>query len=65
MRSINHKSGIVYGTKFLIKDGNTIRIWKPSDIEFSDFKQKCDFVIKYLIDEGFFTKTKCKVEVVT
>ena len=63
--SNSHKQGYVGGIKFLIKDTNTIRIWKPTDVEFTDFKQKCDFVIKYLIDEGFFNKTKCKVEVVS
>jgi hypothetical protein len=64
---MNHvnKTGMVRGIKFLIKDNNTIRIWKPVDVEFSDFKENCDLVIKYLIDEGFFSKHKCKVEVVT
>jgi len=64
MNHIN-KTGMVRGVKFLIKDNNTIRIWKPVSEEFSEFKEKCDLVIKYLIDEGFFTKHKCKVEVVT
>jgi len=63
--SNSQKQGYVGGIKFLIKDTNTIRIWKPSDVEFTDFKERCDLVIKYLIDEGFFTKHKCKVEVVT
>jgi hypothetical protein len=65
MSHIIPKHGMVYGIKFQIKDTNTIRIWKPTDITFSAFKYKCDFIIKYLIDEGFFNKTKCKVEVVT
>lgn len=59
------KNGLVSGIRFQIKDTNTIRIWKPVDTEFSNFKSKCDSVIKYLIDEGFFNKNKCKVEVVT
>jgi hypothetical protein len=59
------KTGVVYGTKFQIKDKNTIRIWKSVDIEFSNFKDRCDLVIRYLIDEGFFNKTECRVEVVT
>lgn len=63
--SNSQKQGYIRGIKFLIKDTNTIRIWKPVDVEFTEFKQKCDSVIKYLIDEGFFTKHKCKVEVVT
>lgn len=64
MTHIN-KTGTVSGVKFLIKDNNTIRIWKPIDVSMEDFRSKCDYVIKYLIDEGFFDKTKCKVEVVT
>jgi hypothetical protein len=59
------KSGYINGIRFEIKDTNTIRIWKPSDIAFFDFKSRCDLTVKYLIDEGFFNKTKCKVEVVT
>lgn len=65
MNHIIPKRGMVYGIKFQIKDTNTIRIWKPTDVEFSEFKGKCDFIIKYLIDEGFFNKTNCRVEVVT
>lgn len=59
------KRGIVHGVRFEIKDTNTIKIWKPSHIELSDFRNKCNFIIKYLIDEGFYNKTKCRVEVVT
>jgi len=59
------KYGLVNGVKFEIKDENTIKIWKPIDVEFHDFKNKCDLVVKYLIDEGFFNKKKCKVQVVS
>lgn len=59
------KHGLVSGVKFEIKDENTIRIWKPVGVEFFDFKNKCDLVVKYLIDEGFFNKKKCKVQVVS
>ena len=59
------KTGYVNGIKFEIKDTNTIRIWKPSEIAFYDFKTRCDLTVKYLIDEGFFNRTRCKVEVVT
>lgn len=59
------KSGYVNGIRFEIIDTNTIRIWKPLTVNFSNFKSKCDLTVKYLIDEGFFTKTKCRVEVVT
>lgn len=57
-------TGKVNGIKFLVLDSKTIRIWKPTDLTFLQFKPKCDFVIKYLIDEGFFNKKSCKVEVV-
>lgn len=57
--------GYIRGIRFEIKDANTIRVWKPTDIDFHNFKQKCDLTVKYLIDEGFFNKNKCKVEVVT
>lgn len=65
MNEIIPTTGMVYGIKFQIKNTNTIRIWKPDKTEFSEFKGRCDAVIRYLIDEGFFNRTKCKVEVVT
>jgi hypothetical protein len=55
----------VNGIRFEIKDTNTIRIWKPDELSFVEFKDRCDCVIKYLIDEAIFDKKKCKVEVVT
>jgi len=65
MESLKPRNGLVYGVRFEVKNSNTIRIWKPTDIEFFDFKAKCDCVVKYLIDEAFFDKKNCKVEVVT
>lgn len=65
MSRIVPKSGFVHGVRFEIKDTNTIKIWKPSHIELSDFRISCNFIIKYLIDEGFYNKTKCRVELVT
>ena len=64
LKTSNYK-GKINGIKFQIKDVNTIQIWKPEDIEFCDFKPKCDCVVRYLIDEGFFAKKKCKVEVIS
>lgn len=60
-----HTIGEVRGIKFQIKDSVTIRIWKPTEIEMDDFKFKCDLIIKYLIDEGFFKGLRCRVEVIT
>lgn len=62
---IMKKTGYIRGIRFEIKDVHTIRVWKPDDIDFYSFKSKCDLTVKYLIDEGFFNKNKCKVEVVT
>jgi len=59
------RNGLVYGIRFEVKNTSTIRIWKPVYIPFYDFKSKCDCIVKYLIDEGFFDKKSCKVEVVT
>jgi hypothetical protein len=33
-------------------------------LDMMEFRPQCDFVVKYLIDEGFFNKKQCKVEVV-
>ena len=60
-----HTIGEVRGIKFQIKDSVTIRIWKPTEIEMDDFKFKCDLIVKYLIDEGFFKGLRCRVEVIT
>ena len=57
-------TGKIHGINFLVKDSKTIRIWKPSDLDMMEFRPQCDFVVKYLIDEGFFNKKQCKVEVV-
>ena len=65
MEKLIPRNGIVYGVRFEVKNANTIRIWKPSDIPFVEFRSKCDCIVKYLIDEGFFDKKNCKVEVVT
>lgn len=60
-----HTIGEVRGIKFQIKDSVTIRIWKPTEIQMDEFKFKCDLIVKYLIDEGFFKGMRCKVEVIT
>lgn len=59
------RKGLVNGVRFEIKDVDTVKIWKPEEIPFSEFKARCDCVIRYLIDEGIFDKKKCKVEVIT
>jgi len=65
MDLIIKRRGLVNGVRFEIKDADTIKIWKPDGVSFSDFKERCDCVIRYLIDEGVFDKKKCKVEVIT
>lgn len=57
-------SGKIRGIKFLIKDAKTVRIWKPAEMSLDEFRPQCDLVVKYIIDEGFYTKKSCKVEIV-
>lgn len=57
-------SGTIRGIRFLIKDASTVRIWKPTDMTLEDFRPQCNLVVKYIIDEGFYSKKKCKVEIV-
>lgn len=59
------KTGIVRNIRFLIKDENTVRIWKPENIELYDFRLPCNLILKYLVDEGFMKIKDFKVEVVT
>jgi hypothetical protein len=56
--------GKIRGVKFLIKDDRTVRIWKPANMPLEDFRPQCDLVVKYIIDEGFYTRKSCKVEIV-
>jgi len=63
-QNMKNYEGEIRGVKFLIKDVRTIRVWKPADVEVDDFKPLCDLVVRYLIDEGFFKKKQCKVEIV-
>ena len=64
MVTSNQKRGIINGVRFLIKNNSIIRIWKPEDIPFGEFKPRCNLIVKYLIDEGFFNKKECRVEVI-
>lgn len=64
MIEVNKKTGYVYGIRFLIKTNHVIQVWKPIDLSFDDFKPRCNMVIKYLIDEGFYNKKQCRVEIV-
>jgi hypothetical protein len=59
------KTGMVRNVKFLIKDENTVMIWKPKTVELYDFKIPCQYIMKYLVDENFITKKEFTVEIVT
>jgi hypothetical protein len=59
------KKGLINGIRFEIKDADTIKIWKPAHVSFKDFKDRCDCIVRYIIDEALFDKKKCKVEVIT
>ena len=63
-RYMENFGGKIRGIRFLIKDAKTIRIWKPADMPLEDFRPQCDLVVKYIIDEGFYNKKSCKVEIV-
>ena len=58
-------SGLVNGVKFEIKNSDTINVWKPVNVEISQFKDRCNLIVKYLIDEGLFDKKKCRVNIIT
>ena len=60
-----HKSGVVQGIKFVVLGDERVKIYKEKDVPFFDFKPRCDYVVKYLIDEGFLKSKFCKVDVVT
>lgn len=62
--NMKNYEGIIRGVKFLIKNERTIKIWKPSEIDVEEFKPLCDLVVRYLIDEGFFKRKQCRVEIV-
>jgi len=55
--------GIVRNIKFQIENDITVKIWKPENVELLEFKENCDFVIKYLIDEGFLKSKRCRVKI--
>lgn len=60
-----HKKGLINGVKFEIIDSNTINVWKPSELDLYSFRSRCNFIVRYLIDEGFFNNRKCKVNIIT
>jgi len=57
-------NGKIKGIRFLVKDAKTVRIWKPDGMSVDEFRPQCDLVVKYIIDEGFYTKKSCKVEII-
>ena len=57
-------NGTIRGIRFLIKDEKSVRIWKPTDMTIEEFRPQCDLAVKYIIDEGFYSKKSCKVEIV-
>ena len=57
------KQGTVRNIKFLVYDVSSVRIWKPKEINLFDFKESSNYVVKYLIDEGFLKSKRCKVQI--
>lgn len=63
MRKLKKIEGFVRGIKFEVVDDNTISIWKPNDIPVYAFRDRCNLLVKYLIDEGLFNKKQCRVNI--
>lgn len=59
------RKGLINGVKFEIIDSRTINVWKPAGVDLYNFKGRCNFIVRYLIDEGFFSNKKCKVNIIT
>ncbi len=57
-------SGTIRNIKFLIDVDGTINVWKPNGISVAEFKPDCNYLIRYLIDEGFSDKKKCKIKII-
>jgi len=62
---LQNKTGLVNGIKFVVISESRVKIYKDKEIPFYNFKPRCDYVVKYLIDEGFLKSKLCKVDVVT
>jgi hypothetical protein len=62
---LTNKTGLINGIKFVIISDIRVKIYKEKDIPFYDFKPRCDYVVKYLIDEGFLKSKQCRVDVVS
>lgn len=56
--------GLINNIQFKVEKEDTVKIWKPDNVEIYDFKPVCNYVVKYLVDEGFMTTRKCKVLIV-
>jgi hypothetical protein len=63
--SMYNFSGKIRNIKFLIKDTKTVRVWKPKEASLENFRPQCDLIIKYIMDEGFYKKKSCRVEIIS
>lgn len=57
------KQGLVRNIKFLVYDVSSVRIWKPKSVKLSEFRDSSNYIVRYLIDEGFLKSKKCKVQI--
>lgn len=62
--SLKNFQGLINNIQFKVETENTVKIWKPDNVEVYDFKPICNHIVKYLVDEGFMTTRKCKVLIV-
>lgn len=53
-------SGTIRNIKFLIDIDGTVNVWKPNGISLAEFKPDCNYLVKYLMDEGFSTQKNVK-----
>lgn len=62
-RKCKQNIGYIRGVKFHILDSKTINVYKPKDMELEYFKERCNSLVKYLIDEGLFEEKRCRVNI--
>ena len=56
-------TGLINNVEFEVIDKTSVNIWLPKKTKDpAEFRDRCQLIIKYLVDEGFLSK-KCRVSV--
>lgn len=63
-QSVSMIEGVFFTIRVSIKDKKLVRIYNKDKTLFDLFKPTCDKIARYLIDEGFVTTTKPRIEIV-